>query len=161
MATLAGGIVGVAAGAIQQAGVSLLVLQSLAAGGGLGVLLVGMGELASAKPRWPAAVVASGLAIVLQHLWLYSADMAQREATLRKQPAVGLFKPGWAEESLLTFLSQHATPTNLALWGLDACLLTVGGIVIVEWGARTRCRNVASVAPAIGDAAPHRTPNEP
>lgn len=161
MVALAGGIVGVAAGAIQQAGVSLLVLQSLAAGAGLGVLLVGMATLVSAKPpRWTAAVLASSLAIVVQHVWLYTADMAQREATLRKQPAVALFKPGWADESLVTFLSQQATPTNLALWGLDACLLLLGGIVIVEWGARTRCRNFASASPAIGEAAPLPTPND-
>ncbi|MCO6044884.1 hypothetical protein NG895_13305 [Aeoliella sp. ICT_H6.2] len=138
-AVVAGGCVGVIAAMPQSAGVFLVGLQSLAAGALLSVLLVGTtAMLGSHRPRWPAALLASVVAVVVQHLWLYRSALAARKAAAARQPAVEMFRPGWTEQGFLEYMQSEATSHAILLWTLDACLLTVAAVAIVELSRRRR-----------------------
>lgn len=125
--------VGIGSGGLQAAGVALVGLQSLAAGVLVGLLLIG-GAAAGGfvKPRWPAAVIAALAAVMTQHVWLYRVAMEARREAAADQPAVELFRPGWTEQSFVEFMQSEATTQTLVLWSVDACLLVLAAVVMVE-----------------------------
>lgn len=131
--------VGVAGGALQIAGVSPWVLYSLAAGGLVAIVLIGISATASlGSPRWPAAVLAAVLVVATQHVWLYRAALENRKREAAEKPAVELFRPGQTEQSFVTYMRSEANAKSIALWTLDACLLVAAAVVIVEGSARRR-----------------------
>ena len=150
VAALAIGLtVGCGSGGLQQGGYSLLVVQSLAVGGIVAVMLLGAGGILQGKPPWWSALLAAIATVVVQHLWLYRAAMAARRAAVAESPAVELFKPGWSEQGLFSYLWEHGQQPNGAhwelaewpnavLWGLDACLLILAAVAIVGWVGRRR-----------------------
>ncbi len=132
-AILAGVGVGVVSAMFQQAGFSLVGIQSIAVGTALGVLLLGMTSLAHAsRTAWFAVAIACCCAIATQHIWLYNMAMASRADEIRRKPAAELFRPGWSEESLFDYLSAEAEPWRVGLWLVDGCLLTIAAVVIVN-----------------------------
>ncbi len=140
LVAIVGGIVGgITAGAFHRVGISFVGLTPLGVGVGVGVLVVGgMSILSLGHPSWRLAFVAAVLAIVVQHWWLYVAVMDNREKQAAKQPAVELFRPGWSNESFLEYMWAEATTQTVMLWTLDACLLAVATVVIVEVGGKLR-----------------------
>lgn len=141
-AVVTGLVTGMLAALPQSAGTFLVGLQSLAAGAMLSLMLVGSVAILSAGfPRWPMAVLASLVAVVTQHYWLYRAAIDHRQQAVAKQPAVELFRPGWSEQSFWQYFANEASRSSVALWALDAVLLTLAAVVIVEYSARQRHRS--------------------
>lgn len=137
-ALIAGGCGGVVAALAQSAGFALVGLQSVAIGALVGLLLVGStATLGLRRPRWLHALLAAVVALVIQHVWLYAAAMDQRQQAVAKQPAVELFRPGWADQSFLDYMRSEATPRAVALWTLDACLLTATAVVMVGYSGKS------------------------
>lgn len=138
-AIVAGLCAGVIAAMPQSAGVFLVGLQSLAAGALLSVLLVGSTAMFGiGHPRWPAALLASLVAVMVQHVWLYRSAMAARRAAEAREPVVEMFRPGWTEQGFFEYMQSEATTSAALLWTLDACLLTLAAVVIVELSGRWR-----------------------
>ena len=135
-ALVVGVVTGILAAQVQTSGTFRVGIQSLAAGAVLSVMLVGtLSMFHSSRPRWPVALLASMLAIVAQHYWLFRLVMKARETELALKPAGGLFRPDWANLSFLGYMQAEANGANLLWWGLDACLLTLAAVVIVEMSA--------------------------
>jgi hypothetical protein len=128
--------VGVLAALPQSSGIALVGIQSLAAGALLSVILIGSAAtFGAARPRWRSALVAALIAVAVQHVWLYRTALANRRTATSEQPAVELFRPGWSEQSPLEYFRAEATPSTVALWVFDACLLTGAAVAIVEYTA--------------------------
>ncbi len=151
-ALVVGLAVGYASGALQQAGRSLFLLQPLAVGAVVAVLLIGVGSVAQRRIPWWSALVAGVAIVVTQHVWLYRAVMAARRAAADQQAAVELFKPGWSQEGFFSYLWDYggqpnkgvwglAEWPNAALWGIDACLVILSAAMIVWWAARAANRS--------------------
>jgi hypothetical protein len=143
----AGLATGVVSGALQQAGHSLWLLQPLGFGVALAMVFMGASAVVQrAAPLW--SVVAAGLlAVAVQHVWLYRAELQAREQAVEKQAMVELFKPGWSDEGFFTYFADYGMRPNGAnwvgrdwpnfvLWGIDACLLVGAAMAIVEWYRR-------------------------
>ncbi len=114
-------------------------LQSLAAGAMLSVVLVGTAAtLRCGRPRWPLARWAAVIAVVTQHVALYYTALHHRQRAAAEQPAVELFRPGWTDQSFFDFMASEATMRAIGLWTLDASLLAIAAVVIVELSARER-----------------------
>jgi hypothetical protein len=138
-AAVSGVTVGIIAALPQSSGWFLVGLQSLAAGAMLSVLLVGTAAtFRCGRPRWPLALAAATVAVVAQHVALYYTALHHRERAYVKEPAVELFRPGWTDPSFLEYMATEATTTAMLLWTLDACLLALAAVVIVEVSARER-----------------------
>lgn len=101
----------------------------------LGVLVLGAAHgLTLARVRWPAVLLAAVVAIFAQHYWLYASALEGRRDAVAREPAAELFRPGWSEQSFVEYMRNEATTEAIALWALDACLLTLAAVVIVEVG---------------------------
>lgn len=138
-AVVCGLVLGTLAALPQAFGVFLVGIQSLAAGAALGVLLIGsVAIVSSGLPRWPSAVLAACVAIAVQHYSLYWMTIQKRQQAAIEQPAIELFRPGWSEQSFWQFMASEANTRSVALWVLDADLLAVAAVVIVEYNARRR-----------------------
>ena len=139
-ATVAAGFfVGVAGALLQAAEIARFGVQSLAVGAVLAVTLIGVAAtIGLPRPRWRAALLASLVAVVTQHAWLYRTAMARRRDAIANQPAVEFFRPGWAEQTFVEYMQSAATTQTVALWALDACLLSAAAVVIVELSSRQR-----------------------
>jgi hypothetical protein len=138
-AVVSGSVIGLGASLVQSRGVFLVGLQSLAAGALLSVLLVGIAAMLTAhKPRWPVAVFAGVVAVLVQHVWLYRLALAGRRDAVAKKPAVEFFRPGWSEQSFWSYFAEEATAKALMWWTLDAVLLVGAAVVIVELASKKR-----------------------
>ncbi|WP_442481760.1 hypothetical protein [Aeoliella sp. SH292] len=138
-AVVSGSVIGLGAALVQSRGVFLVGLQSLAAGAMLSVLLVGTSALlTSRKPRWPVALLAGVVAVLVQHVWLYRFALAGRRDAVAKKPAVEFFRPGWSEQSIWSYFAEEATAQALLMWTLDAVLLVGAAVVIVELASKKR-----------------------
>lgn len=139
VAIAAGLCTGVIAALPQSSGMFLVGLQSLAAGALLSVLLVGgTAMFGTSRPRWPSALVAAAVAVVAQHVWLYRLAMARRQDAAAREPAVEMFRPGWTDQGFFEYMQSEATTSAMLLWALDACLLALAAVVIVELSSRWR-----------------------
>lgn len=148
-AVVSGASVGIAGGAVQASGISRVVLQPLATGGLVAIVLMGIATAVSlGSPRWPAALLAGVVAVLTVHVWLYGAAMENRQQQVAKQPAVELFRPGWADQSFWDFMRSEASDAQLAYWILDACLLV--GITVVMVEAISRHRDPVTDVPSSG-----------
>lgn len=147
IATVAGLAVGVVSGALQQAGQSLWLLQPLGLGVAIAIVFIGAGAIRRRTiPLW-SVMVAGLVAVAIQHVWLYRAELRAREQAVEKQAMVELFKPGWSQEGFFSYFVDYGTRPNGAnwvgkdwpnfvLWGIDACLLVGAAVAIVEWYRR-------------------------
>ncbi|QDU57956.1 hypothetical protein [Aeoliella mucimassa] len=131
-AVLVGALVGMLAAMPQVAGYFRVGVQSLLAGLVLGVMLIGVLTMArAARIHWITPLLAAIVAVFAEHYWLYLTALRLRREALAKQPAAGLFRPGWAEEGFFSYMSSEATSTALMWWSLDACLLAAAAVGIV------------------------------
>lgn len=155
LAVVAGIVVGGASAALQQAGSSLFLLQPLGLGGALGVALIGAVAILRRPIPWWGGVAAGFVAVATQHVGLYRAELAARQRAVDKQAMIEMFKPGWSEEGFFSYLVTFGSQPNGAewvgkewpnfvLWGIDACLLVVASVTIVEWYRRRYQVEVAS-----------------
>lgn len=146
---VAGLAVGCASGAVQQAGQSLLVLQSMAVGAIAAVVLLGVAGMMQRTPPVWAGLVTGVVTVATQHVWLYRAAMEARRRAVNEQAAVELFKPGWSEENFLVYLWNVGSQPNGALgalgewpnsllWGIDGLVVTLSSMLVVLWVGRVR-----------------------
>lgn len=132
IAVVVGVCMGIASGALHASGVSLLVLQPVATGVLVGILLIGgTATLQLSPPSRLVTLLAGAVAVATQHVWIHREVMAGRRDAIAKQPGAELFKPGWSEQSLWAYLRHEADLLTASLWALDACLLIAAAVVIV------------------------------
>jgi hypothetical protein len=147
VAMVAGLAVGIVSGALQQSGQSLWLLQPIGLGVALAMVFIGASAVRQrVAPLW-SVVVAGLVAVAIQHVWLYRAELQARQQAVAKQAIVEMFKPGWSNEGFFSYFVEYgARPNganwvgrdwpNFVLWGIDACLLVGATVTIVEWYRR-------------------------
>lgn len=132
-ALVSGAAAGSVTAMIQSRGVFLVGLQSLGIGLFMGLLLLGMSAVHARRlPRWPVALLAGIIAVVVEHVCLYRFALAGRRDAVARKPAVEFFRPGWSEQSFWSYFAEEATMQAVLWWTLDAVLLVAAAVVIVE-----------------------------
>jgi hypothetical protein len=131
-------MIGWCAAQMQLASLSPVVLLPLAAGFALGVVLTGLAAITRLTARRQlliGAALLSILAVLAEHAWLYHDFRRQWQEARGKSPQVAMFRPEtpWSPAE---YLAREASPSRMALWCVDAALVTVATVGTVSVGLR-------------------------
>jgi hypothetical protein len=116
-------------------------LVPLGIGLALGLVLIGLAEVARTKERRLMLIGAVAFAIFTvfaQHAWLYQAYRQQWKKDRIERPAVALFRSETSPLSLTAYFQREVSfsPGQTALWALDAALILVATVTIITLNNR-------------------------
>jgi hypothetical protein len=137
-----------AAAMIHRSGHAPLGLVSLGVGIALGAALRSIAatlRVAGQRPLMVTTLVLALLTVITQHAWLYAHFRREWQAGRENSPQIKLFRDE-SPWSPWQYIAHEATPQRIALWCVDAALITTSACGTV-WLTRRRAQPGSAIRP--------------